>query len=386
MYGGHIVNDFDRLLCGTYLDFFMKDELLDEAEMYPYAEDEKGTSFMCPAPTSYEKYLEHIDVTLTTDTPVAFGLHPNAEIDFRTTQSEVMFRTLVELQPRTAGGDSEGAMSPTEIANAKLDDIMDRFGEKRFDVDDLSASLDEKGPYQNVFLQEMEVMNKLLGEIVRSLKELALGFKGELTMSDAMEAVMNSLYMDTVPGKWVKFSWPSRKALSGWLTNFMARLTQLEDWSNNPAEIPKCTFLSYLVNPQSFLTAVNQVAAQKNQWELDKLVSFSDVTRYATFDKVEAVSREGAYIGGLNMQGARWDVSNAVIDRSKPKEMFCAMPVMSVKGLAVDKADFTGMYNCPVYKTEQRGPTFVYCANLRTKSPFGRWVLAGVALILELTT
>ena len=108
----------------------------------------------------------------------------------------------------------------------------------------------------------------------------------------------------------------------------MARLTQLEDWSNNPAEIPKCTFLSYLVNPQSFLTAVNQVAAQKNQWELDKLVSFSDVTRYATFDKVEAVSREGAYITGLNMQGARWDVSNAVIDRSKPKEMFCAMPVM----------------------------------------------------------
>ena len=46
-------------------------------------------------------------------------------------------------------------MSPTEMVNAKLDDIMDRFGEKRFDVDDLSASLDEKGPYQNVFIQEM---------------------------------------------------------------------------------------------------------------------------------------------------------------------------------------------------------------------------------------
>ena len=83
-------------------------------------------------------------------------------------------------------------MSPTEIANAKLDDIMDRFGEKRFDVDDLSASLDEKGPYQNVFLQEMEVMNKLLGEIVRSLKELALGFKGELTSGSLRLEVRNS--------------------------------------------------------------------------------------------------------------------------------------------------------------------------------------------------
>ena len=251
MYGGHIVNDFDRLLCNTYLDFYMKDELLDETEMYPYAEDEKGVSFMCPAPTSYEKYLEHIDTTLTSDTPVAFGLHPNAEIDFRTTQSEVMFRTLVELQPKTGGGAEEGAMSPTEIASAKLDDIVDRFGEKKFDVDDLSASLDEKGPYQNVFLQEMEVMNTLLTEMIRSLKELSLGFKGELTMSDAMETLMTSLFMDEVPATWAKRAWPSRKTLNGWLGNFTNRLTQLEDWSNNPIEIPKVTVLSYLINPQS---------------------------------------------------------------------------------------------------------------------------------------
>ena len=101
MYGGHIVNDFDRLTCKVYLDFFMKDELLDETEMYPYSEEEKGVSFMCPAPTSYDNYLKHINATLTSDTPVAFGLHPNAEIDFRTTQSEGMFKTLVELQPRS---------------------------------------------------------------------------------------------------------------------------------------------------------------------------------------------------------------------------------------------------------------------------------------------
>jgi len=384
-YGGHIVNDFDRLLCGTYLDWFMKDELLDETEMYPFAEDEKGVSFTCPAPTSYEKYLEHVDVGLTGDTPVAFGLHPNAEIDFRTSQSDSMFKTLVELQPRSTSTAEEGATSPTDVTSAKLDDILDRFAEKRFDVDDLAGSLDEKGPYQNVFLQEMEVMNRLLQEMVRSLKELSLGFKGELTMSDAMEAVMNALFLDVLPASWTKVSWPSRKPLSVWLINFHNRLQQLEDWSNNPVDIPKCTYLSYLVNPQSFLTAVNQVAAQKNQWELDKLVSYSDVTRYAAFENVEAASREGAYVCGLYMQGARWEPTQAIIDKSKPKEMFSPMPVMSVKGVATEKADFAGMYMCPVYKTEQRGPTFVFCANLRTKSPAGRWILAGVALILELT-
>jgi dynein heavy chain, axonemal len=103
MYGGHIVNDFDRKLCATYLDFYMKEELLDETEMYPFNDEEKGLSFMSPPAQAYEKYIEHIDTTLTTETPIAFGLHPNAEIDFRTTQSNRILQTILELQPRDAG-------------------------------------------------------------------------------------------------------------------------------------------------------------------------------------------------------------------------------------------------------------------------------------------
>lgn len=45
-----------------------------------------------PQPMSYDKYLEHIDTTMGADTPIAFGLHPNAEIDFRTQQSDTMFK------------------------------------------------------------------------------------------------------------------------------------------------------------------------------------------------------------------------------------------------------------------------------------------------------
>lgn len=44
----------------------------------------------------------------------------------------------------------------------------------------------------------MDVMNTLLAEIIRSLKELQLGFAGELTMSDAMESLMDALYLDKV--------------------------------------------------------------------------------------------------------------------------------------------------------------------------------------------
>jgi len=387
MYGGHIVNDFDRLLANTYLDFYMKDELLDETELYPFAEDEKDYSFAAPAPTGYEKYIEHIETQITKDSPIAFGLHPNAEIDFRTTEAENMFRSLQDLQPRTASaGDENAGASPAAQAESLVADIIDRFAEKKFDVEDLARSLDDVGPYQNVFMQEMDWMNRLLAEIVRTLKELQLGFAGELTMSDAMEALQDALFLDSVPGAWAKLAWPSQMALGMWLNNFSARLAQLEDWMGNPLDLPSVTWLSGLVNPQSFLTAICQVAAQKNSWELDKLVSFTDVTKFMKVDEVENPGKEaagGALTIGYSMMGARYDVGASTIDKSKPKEMFCAMPIIVVRGISVENSVSRGIYDCPVYKTEQRGPTFVFQAQIKTKSLPARWILAGVALILE---
>jgi dynein heavy chain len=383
MYGGHIVNDFDRLVCTTYLDFFMKDELLDETELYPF-NDEPSLSFSSPAPTTFEKYIEHVDTALTQDTPVAFGLHPNAEIDFRTTMSNRICATLLELQPRVVAG-GEGAVSPDEISQNITNDILDKLLEKGFDTEDLSRTLgEEQGPYQNVFIQEMDVHNNLLGEIIRSLKELLLGFAGELTMSDAMDTLKGSMYLDRIPPLWNKRAWPSLRSLQSWLIDFMQRLTQLEDWQNNPMEIPRCTWISGLVNPQSFLTAICQVTAQKNQWELDKLVTWTDITKKESVDQVEGLSRDGAYIIGLSMQGARWDQQGGVLERSRPKEMFCKMPVINVRGVAADKADTSAaFFKCPCYKTEQRGPTYVFEANIKTKASPAKWVLAGVALIMD---
>merc|ERR1719231_2181365 len=165
--------------------------------------------------------------------------------------------------------------------------------------------------------------------------------------------------------------------------NFTMRLNQLDEWQGNPMEIPKVTWLSGLVNPQSFLTAINQVAAQKDKLELDKLVSLSDVTKKMTPEEIDGHAREGAYINGLEMQGARWDLNNVSIEKSRPKEQFSPLPVMSVRGVLAEKADIKGVYLCPCYKTTMRifnpDEKVVFCAQLKTKSPPGRWVMAGVA-------
>ena len=47
-----------------------------------------------------------------------------------------------------------------------------------------------------------------------------------------------------------------------------------------------------------------------------------------------------------------------------------------------DKQDLRGLYECPVYKTRQRGPTYVWTFNLKTKQKPAKWTLAGVAILL----
>lgn len=54
-----------------------------------------------------------------------------------------------------------------------------------------------------------------------------------------------------------------------------------------------------------------------------------------------------------------------------------------LKAIPVDRQDTRNIYECPVYKTKQRGPTFVWTFNLKTKEKPAKWTLGGVALLLQ---
>jgi len=384
MYGGHIVDARDRLLCKTYLELYMQDELLEETELFPFC-DGKGISYRSPAPASHDKYLEHID-GIPPETPLAFGLHPNAEIGFRTEQCGTLFGTLLQLMPSGSSGGEEGGSGQSPFARAEevCQNILDAVRDKGFQVEEISKGMldEEKGPYQNVFLQECEYLTVLIVEMQRSLFELELGFKGELTMSDQMEQLIDSLFYDKIPASWAKRAFPSTRPLASWVKNLVDRYEQMAEWTASPTEIPKCVNLSRLFNPQSFLTAIKQITSQLQSLELNKLTIVTDVTKRDA-KAIDQAARDGAYVTGLYMEGARWDVSNNMIEESKPKEMFYAMPVINCKA-ALDNENLTkGVFVCPVYKTTGRGATYVFNAQLRTKVNPAKWILAGVGMILD---
>ena len=391
MYGGHIVDDWDRKLCRAYLTNLMDNPLLDETEMFPFS-DGKSASFKSPSPTDYIKYVEYIDEKFPPETPLAFGMHSNAEIGFRTTQGNFMFSTLLELAPKDETSADEGNVrTKNEIAQEIVTHILDDLNleNMKFDLEDIKSKVpegEEKLCFINVFLQECEYMNVLTQEILRSLQEINLALNGELTPTEKMEQTIDSLVLERVPVTWTELAYPSCRGLGSWLVNLQLRVEQLSAWKDEPTNMPKITNIARLFNPQSFLTAVKQYHAQRTQSELNRLYIQTDITKRFE-NETEDAPREGTLVTGLFLDGARWDVTNNQLDESRPKEMFCPMPVVNCKAavVQVEVKEDKNLYLCPVYKTENRGNTYVFTAQLRTpRYPAPKWVLAGVAMIMDI--
>merc|ERR1719343_830801 len=252
----------------------------------------------------------------------------------------------------SSGGDDDsgGGQTPMQIAEGLTAEILEEVQEKKFPTDDISKGLtdEDKGPYQFVFLQECDYMNALIYEMVRGLRELQLGFKGELTMSEVMEDLANALFAEKLPYWWVKLGFPSTRPLKSWRVNLQDRCVQLDDWINDPLNIPKVVDISRLFNPQSFLTAIKQLCCQQQNHELDKLQVFTDVTK-RDIKQVDGHSKEGAFVTGMYLEGARWDMTSMSLEDSKPKEMYVQMPIINCRaGPMLDKVD-RNLYLCPTY-------------------------------------
>lgn len=121
-----------------------------------------------------------------------------------------------------------------------------------------------------------------------------------------------------------------------------------------------------------------------------------------------AFYRVGIFVHGLLMEGARWTDEEESsehlysvgvtpcaghLTESRLKQLLTPMPVMYVKAVPVQpqwSPESVGylrgdpnLYECPVYLTSARGGTFVFLATLLSMEPTHRWVLAGVALLMQ---
>jgi len=109
-------------------------------------------------------------------------------------------------------------------------EIIDRYLEilpADFIMMDLFAKAKDKTPYTVVCLQESERMNTLTFTIRKSLEDLDAGLKGSLNITDDMEDLAASMYLNSQPALWVKYAYFSLKTMASWYEDLLLRIKQL---------------------------------------------------------------------------------------------------------------------------------------------------------------
>ncbi|XP_061771898.1 dynein axonemal heavy chain 11 [Nerophis ophidion] len=373
MYGGHITNDWDRRLCKAYLQELINPKMFEgELCLCP--------GFLAPPFMDHSGYHTYIDEHLPPESPILYGLHPNAELECLTLISNNLLKILLELQPQGSSR-GEGEVSNTEEkVKSIIEDLLDKLPD-RYNMAEITLKATERSPYISVCLQECERMNLLLEEMRKSLNKLDLGLKGELTISSSMETLQLALFKDSVPDSWARLAYPSTKTLTHWFTDIKCSCRELDSWMQDFV-LPAVIWLSGLFNPQSFLTAILQSISRKNQWPLDKMTLTADMTK-KTKEDFGHPPREGAYIHGLFMEGARWDTNSGVIAEAVLRDLTPPIPVVYVRAVPSEEQELKNTYECPLYRTKRRGSTYVWTFYLRSKQPPAKWILGGVALLLS---
>ncbi len=116
-------------------------------------------------------------------------------------------------------------------------------------------------------MQEVARMSSLLALVGADLGSLKLAIAGTVTMSERLQAVVDSLNAAQTPAAWTKLSWDSR-SIGAWAEALKMRGEQLQRWIHK-IKLP-IYWLSGLFNPRAFLTAVCQQQARANSWPFDQ--------------------------------------------------------------------------------------------------------------------
>jgi dynein heavy chain len=294
-------------------------------------------------------------------------------------------KTIISLQPKVVeeGGESN------ESRILRLASNMEEQVPPAFNVEQIRSTMSARtdpDPMKTVLFQEIDRYNILLVELHSSLVNLQKGVQGLVVITPALEAIMEALLAAMVPEKW-SFCFPSMKALGGWIRDLSDRCEQITVWAN--VAMPKVFWLSGFTYPTGFLTALLQTTARKSGTAIDTL-SWDFPVLNQEEGSIAQDAKEGAYVKGIFVEGARWDFDKGHLAEPLPMELFCAMPLIHFKPVENKKKVNKGMYTCPIYMypvrtgTRER-PSFMIAADIKAGlNDADFWTKRGTAMLLSL--
>lgn len=383
-YGGRVTDDWDRRLMLVYITQFFAEDVL-QVDNAPLSESEY---YFVPDDGDLSSYTEYIKQLPLDDPPAAFGQHANAQIASQIDDGRELLATILSLQTLDvadgARGNDDKVLTLLQALRETVPDV--------FDLASIKASLaarPDPDALKTVLIQELERYNKLLATIRGSVVALERGIQGAVAITPELEAIYHAVLLGAVPRAW-GFCYPSLKPLGAWMHDLKLRCEQMSRWATHA--VPNVFWLAGFTYPTGFLTALLQTAARKNGVAIDSL-SWELVVINQNEVALTSGPKDGAYIKGLILEGARWDFDHDCLTEPHPMELHCGMPILHFKPVEAKKKPARGLYSCPLYLyplrtgTRER-PSFMIAVDLKAgagKSP-DVWTKRGTALLLSLST
>lgn len=389
MYGGRVTDDYDRRTLMTYLDEYMGDFLFDKNHEFVFAKT-SDYKYTLPDYNEKDELMNLLKELRSSDQPIAFGLHPNAEITYYSNDAKQLWTNFLMMQSvGSQGGNSlEQARQIESIADKILDhsDFDEDVEKLRIEAFERAQKKGDAGlsPSEVVLYQELERFKKLSLKITSQLHDLKRALSGIIGMSAQLEELQISLYNGFLPDQWRRLAPFTQKKLVSWIQHFRKRKEQYRSWLKRE---PPVMWLSGLHIPESYLTALVQTACRLKSWALDKSTLFTTVTEITDASEIIEKPDFGCYIRGLYLEGVSWDIKRNLIKAQKPKELIYEMPVIKINPVEANKLKLKDSIKVPVYVTQNRrnaaGYGHVFDADLNTDEHPSHWVLQGICMVLN---
>lgn len=163
------------------------------------------------------------------NSPIVFGLNPNAEITYFTNSAKLNWENLLLMQ--FASASIGGGINREELIESTANDILSKLPENLWDIAILRAECPEITPTTIVLHQELERFNNLIERMKDTLINLKRALKGEIGMSSELDELSFSLENSNLPDRWAKLAPQTEKKLGSWMTHFSNRIKQYNQWA-----------------------------------------------------------------------------------------------------------------------------------------------------------
>jgi dynein heavy chain len=383
VYGGHVTDIWDqRCIEATMCSMFHVPSMGSDDDVF----DSIGINTLSNVelPGNFDECRDAVNSLPYDEQPDLFGMHCSSTRYWIHTQGTAAsdLLKLVHSKKRTqskASGHTTSEDTATQSAALKL-------------LHALPVNLPKEGRFRFrnhdsthiTILQETTKFNNLLNCMRDSLHYLCNALLGKIVMTEAHDVMSTALVAGTVPTAWRDLSFESTKSLSAWFSELRLRVEYLSHWKDTGH--PIVVALPVLYYPRAFLWTATQNYARKHFIALDNL-SFKFEPHTHSSSKLEEEPRDGIFVAGFVLEGARWDAGSGALEDLAPEDFVSQAPAFHFIPTVNYKPNPLN-FMCPMYHTSERSrlksSNFIVAVEFRSHGNSLKWVLQGVALILDI--